>query len=186
MKEDYNDREFRYYIQNVRSELILNVCKLISAEVYVELGTRRFTNINCIAPHVNTVVGVDMNDKWYNKELAHDSVEFYHMSTDDFLDVCRVKYPAIDVLFVDADHTHEQSYVDFCNYKELVKDHGIIFLHDTFPPAKGFLTEGQCGNVWETAVKIKEEHTDECELCTIPGGFGLSVIRMNRGEQLKI
>jgi hypothetical protein len=182
MKEDYDNKEFRHYVQQARAEFILNICKLTATNVYVELGTRRFTNINIIAPYIDTVVGVDMLNKWYNQKLAHKTIKFYHMSTDEFLPICKEKYPKIDVLFIDADHSHKQSYIDFCNYKDLVKDQGIILLHDTFPPAKKYFSTGYCNDVWKTAKKIKEEHSDECEICTIPGGFGIGVIRMHRGK----
>ena len=158
---------------------------MTGSEIYIELGTRTFGQINRINEYVKRCIAVDIEDKWYKKGLCDVGIEFYHMSTDAFYADWKKHSTKVDLIFIDALHTHEQSYKDFCNFKEFIRDDGIILLHDTYPPSKRFTSKDNCNDVWKTPVLIKENHKNECEMCTIPGSFGITIIRMNRGKQMK-
>jgi predicted O-methyltransferase YrrM len=88
------------------------------------------------------------------------------------------------MIFIDADHSYKSSYYDFLNYKDLVRNDGIILLHDTCPGNEDMTKPSSCHDTWKTAVMIKENHKDECEIVTIPDGCGVSIVRMNRGKHL--
>ncbi|RLD66323.1 MAG: hypothetical protein DRI84_05050 [Bacteroidetes bacterium] len=187
MITNYSNKEYRLYTTKAIKQIMCNIARAINAQVYVELGLRRFNTINLLVDVVPRCIGIDVLDKWYKQGLCDKRVEFYNMTTDEFYKYYNenINVP-IDLLFIDAKHTYAQSYKDFLNYKNLVSDNGIILLHDSFPPTcKYSNSDGDmCGEVWKTAIKIKESHSKECELCTIPGGFGLSIIRMNHGRQV--
>jgi len=160
-----------------RYDLIKNLAIMTEAKIYVELGTRGFAQINRIAPYVDRAIGIDieLRDNW--KEKMDKRVEFYQMSTDKYIEGIGLRIPWIDMLFIDANHSYEQSYKDFLNYQSHVKPNGIIVLHDSYPPGSKYCVPQYCGDVWKTAWKIRTEWKTEFEIVTIPGSFGVSVIR---------
>jgi hypothetical protein len=160
-----------------RYELIKNIAIMSEVKVYVELGTRRFNQINKIVPYVERAIGIDilLNDSW--KENMDERVEFYQMATDKYIEGLGLKIPWIDMLFIDADHSYVQSYEDFINYHPHVKPNGLILLHDSYPPDQAYINPSYCGEVYKTAWRIRTEWSKEFEICTIPGSFGVSVIR---------
>jgi len=163
--------------EEARYELIKNAVIMSGTKVYVELGTRRFEQINRIAPHVERAIGVDILDKW--NHLANKDIEIYNLSTNGFFMVWKTHFhtPLIDSLFIDACHTFEQSMKDFKNFSPFVKDNGLIFLHDSCPPEEKYLNDSWCGGVWKVAEWIRNECNDCFEIVTIPGSFGVSIIR---------
>ncbi len=168
-------------IEEARYELIKSAVIMSGTKVYVELGTRRFEQINRIAPYVDRAIGVDILDKW--KHLKNPDVEFYHMSTNKFHE-CLIWWenhgtPVIDSLFIDADHSFSQSTEDFEHFFPFVKDNGLIFLHDTYPSEEKYLTESTCGGVWKLAKSIRFSgiYSNRFEIVTVPGSFGVSIIR---------
>jgi len=165
------------FTEIARYELIKNIAIMTETNTYVELGTRGFEQINRIVPYVKRAIGVDkvLNDSW--KEKMDSRIEFYLMSTDEYIEGMGMKIPWIDTLFIDADHSHEQSYKDFVNYHPHVVPNGIILLHDSYPPEQKYISPSYCGGVYQTAWKIRTEWKEEFEICTIPGSFGVSVIR---------
>jgi hypothetical protein len=167
-------------IEEARYELIKNAVIMSGTKVYVELGTRRFEQINRIAPYVDRAIGVDILDKW--KHLKNSGIEFYHMSTDEFRFVWSDKdnvdnITLIDALFIDANHSYKQSLQDFENFSPFVKLNGLIFLHDSYPPEEKYLDDKWCGGVWKTAKMIRWAYRKKFEIVTIPGNFGVSIIR---------
>ena len=155
-----------------RYELIKNIVIMSETKLYVELGAKAFAQINRIAPYVHRAIGVDKLDKW--SHLKDPKVEFYHMSTDEFYGEWKEE---IDTLFIDANHSYEAVMADFENFFGLVKPNGLIILHDSYPPEEKYRADGWCGGVWKVAWKIRTEWNDHCEIVTIPGSFGVSIIR---------
>jgi cephalosporin hydroxylase len=99
------------------------------------------------------------------------------MSTDDLaLRWADSKQP-IDLLYIDADHSYEQSMIDFMNFSQWVVPNGLILMHDTVPLSVEHEQEKFSGNVWRTMKEIKRKFPEEYELGTIPSLSGLSIIR---------
>ena len=165
------------FTEIARYELIKNIAIMTETNTYVELGTRGFEQINRIVSYVERAIGVDLilRDRW--KENMDDRVEFYQMATDKYIEGLGFKIPWIDMLFIDADHSYVQSYTDFINFHPHVKPNGIIILHDSYPPEQKYISSSYCGEVYKTAWRIRTEWKEEFEICTIPGSFGVSVIR---------
>jgi len=159
--------------------LMTSLAQMINVNVYIELGVRNGQTINEMVKYTKRCIGVDIDNGYahtYDK-----NIEFYHMSTNDFIQQWT---GSIDLLFIDADHNHKSSYEDFLNYKNYITDNGIIILHDTCPCNERMTQKNYCHDTWKTAIKIKENHNDECEIMTIPDDCGLSLVRMHRGKHL--
>ena len=99
------------------------------------------------------------------------------MSTDE-LAAQWVQHPIpIDLLYIDADHSHQQSLADFETFSQYVVPNGLVLMHDTFPLFQEHEQLGYSGTVWKTAQFIKEHYRDEFEIMTIPYLCGVSLLR---------
>lgn len=89
----------------------------------------------------------------------------------------------IDLLFIDADHSHEQSMKDFQNFSKFVKPNGgIVLMHDTVPQRDEDESLSASGTVWRTAKSIKDHSRDQFEVSTFPHLNGITLIR-KRGSK---
>lgn len=87
------------------------------------------------------------------------------------------------MVFIDACHSHEQSYKDFLNVVPYVEENGLIFMHDTFPRTKEHTNLGVCGEVYKTATKIRQDPT--YEIITVPVFPGMSIVKKITSVTLK-
>lgn len=83
----------------------------------------------------------------------------------------------LDMVFIDADHTHEQSLADFINIAPHVRPGGSIAMHDTYPRNKAYTAPDKCGGVYKTAWHIRQHMAGEFEIATLPFYNGVSIIR---------
>jgi predicted O-methyltransferase YrrM len=113
------------------------------------------------------------------KPLKHfgDIVQTYLMSTDDLATRWAEYKIPIDLIYIDADHSHEQSLKDFENFATYLKPNGLILMHDTFPLSEGHEQLHLSGTVYKTAEHIKKEYSDEFEIMTVPHLCGVSLVR---------
>ncbi len=88
----------------------------------------------------------------------------------------------IDLLYIDADHSHEQSLADFVSFAPFVVPNGIVIMHDTFPRKEADEDPHASGTVWKTAQYIKAHFCAEYECMTIPRLSGVTLLR-KRGER---
>ena len=105
------------------------------------------------------------------------------MTTDEFYEQNKNKL-VIDFLFIDADHNYEQALKDFINYSKIVKDNGIIILHDTYPENESHLLLAKCGTAYKVARYIRQNCGRDYEIMTIPVFPGMSLIRKSYKQLL--
>lgn len=160
-------------------EIILLLAKWIKPQVYLEFGIRsghvfhemikKFPNTRCI--------GVDLCVN--NKNLG----ETYEMSTDDFSKKILPQLNClIDLCFIDADHSHEQSYKDFINIFDYVAEDGLVIFHDTYPINEMYTQSDWCNDAYKTPWKIRHELFKFCELVTLPIQPGLTILRKSNRQ----
>lgn len=139
---------------------------------YIEYGVREGNTMNYLAPNVNHVYAIDLNDT----NICHDNISFYKMYTDQFSELL----PTINYnfAFIDADHSHGSSLRDFENIYKHIKVGGYIFLHDTYPCDVSFLSKMACGDCYKTPIEIKKKYP-LIEILTLPLNPGVTVIRKN-------
>ena len=101
----------------------------IRPENYLELGVREGSTFRTVSKHCTKAIGVDISPLPFP---LSDNMEYYSTTTDDFFNTLdpEIKF---DVVFIDADHSHEQTLKDFLNVKDRVIEDGFIFFHDTYP-----------------------------------------------------
>jgi len=150
--------------------------------IYAEFGIRNGDTFNLVAPLFEKAYAVDHVDCL--TPIQHNAnLIWFHGSTTEFIN--NLSDEKFDLVFIDADHSYEQSMKDFAGVFPFVKDNGIIVLHDSYPPNEAHTGEGSaCGDVWKTAWEIRTQWKNVCEIVTIPAEFGFSIIRKAEGQLL--
>ena len=150
-------------------------------ENYLELGVRDGSNFMRVAKHCTNAIGVDVVPPSF--PLA-SNMTYNTTTTDEYfknLD-SEVKF---DVVFIDADHSYEQSLKDFMNVKDRVIEDGFIFFHDTYPYDAVMFDPNLCNDVYKTALYIKQNLIDEFEIMTLPFNPGVTIVKkISRNKQL--
>jgi predicted O-methyltransferase YrrM len=103
-------------------------------------------------------------------------VHLHAMSTDDLAAYWATEAHAIDLLYIDAAHSHEQSLIDFKHFSQWLKPDGLILMHDTFPRSESDEALCASGSVWKTVQYIKAHYLGEYEVMTIPHLAGISLL----------
>jgi len=145
---------------------------------YLELGVFRGRTFNRVAPYAKNAYAVDMKKVFY-KYIAHnENLVWYRCTTDEFFEQLD-ENTMFDLVFIDANHSRENSMRDFKNSFKHLNGNGIILLHDTYPPDESQITDGinGCGTAYQTALEIKQEWGEVCEITTLPFWFGISIVR---------
>ena len=150
-------------------------------ENYLELGVRDGSNFITVAKHCANAIGVDIVPAAFPLQ---GNMSYHTMSTDEYFKNLDSNV-MFDAVFIDADHSHEQSLRDFMNVKDRVIEDGFIFFHDTYPYDPIMFNPGLCNDVYKTALYIKENLIDEFEIMTLPFNPGVTIVKkMSRKKQL--
>lgn len=99
------------------------------------------------------------------------------MTTDELAARWAERSTPIDLLYIDADHSHKQSLADFEQFAPYVAPDGLVLMHDTFPLTESHEQLQYSGTVWKTATYIKQHYREEFELMTMPFLCGISLLR---------
>lgn len=158
-------------------ELIEYLVRLFKPNRFLELGVQFGELSKRIIPLVNFYVGVDMvkNSNIEYLENTFSNFNFYKGTTNLFFE----NYPKqiYDMVFIDADHSHKQSYEDFLNVKDMLPNDGIIVFHDTYPVSVKWTNFDLSGDCYKTSEIIRSKHNNEFEIFTFPINPGLSIAR---------
>jgi predicted O-methyltransferase YrrM len=140
---------------------------------YLELGVRTGESFVEVAPYCTEAIAVDSAPLQFN--LPPNAV-YHQMLTDDYFKSIEGQSLKFDMVFIDADHTFEQSYIDFLNVKDLVVEDGFVFFHDTYP-VKELAIPALCSSVYKTAIAVRENFGHEWEIVTLPFNPGLTIAK---------
>lgn len=117
-----------------------NHAAALNPKVVVEIGTKEggnFKILSTLLPKDGVAVGIDQR-KDLPWKMNDSECEVHYISRDSH-DVKTVELlkgilngAKIDVLFIDGDHSTKGMLQDFEDYSELVRDGGIIAVHDIY------------------------------------------------------
>jgi hypothetical protein len=157
----------------------------LKPENYLELGVRDGKNFISVSEFCEHTIAVDIiPQKFSSDTIKSKSFEYHTKKTDDYF-INLDKNIKFDCVFIDADHSHGQSLKDFLNVKDFVVEDGFIFFHDTYPYDESFFSPLACGDVYKTALYIKENLIDDFEIVTLPFNPGLTIVKkIKRSKQL--
>jgi len=146
----------------------------IRPERYLELGVRDGKCFIPVSKCCNEAIAVDAAPRPFNLEA---NMQYHQMYTDEYFNSIKDLNLKFDMVFIDADHSHRQSYLDFMNVKDLVVPDGFVFFHDTYPYSEELTQEHFCNDCYKTPIKIKELHSNEFELVTLPFNPGVTICK---------
>jgi predicted O-methyltransferase YrrM len=113
-----------------------NLVKHLKPQQSFEIGTRRGTSAFCLADgyHEGRVLTLDV-DVSCAEEVGRLSAEhgIHNLSAmigDSSMVMSEIPKD-LDLLFIDGDHTYASSYRDYINYREHLRDGGLIVFDDT-------------------------------------------------------
>jgi hypothetical protein len=146
---------------------------------YLELGIQRGNCFNMVAPMAKEAYAVDILDSYELIKHNRNTIWFQGKSEDFLKQYSNIKF---DLVFIDADHSHEASLLDFQMVLPLVSQNGLILLHDTYPPSVEYTSLSYCGEAYKTADYIRKNY-QQVECMTFPFYYGITVVR-NLDHQL--
>lgn len=163
-------------------EIIEFFVRLIKPKNFLELGVQYG---ECTKKIINLIpdeyIGVDINktkniDYFINK---NKNFNFFNMSTDEYFEklINENNKLKLDMVFIDACHTHESTYKDFLNVKDYINEDGFIFFHDCYPYSKEWTKPNLCGDGYKTSELIRLKHNNNFEILTLPVNPGISIAR---------
>lgn len=161
---------------NWHENFIVHLGSVLKPRVYVELGLYHCELFNRMEPFVQRMIGVDLVPESGAYMIKNPKAEFKCMSTSDFAKELKSNPIAIDLLFIDADHSKEWVKQDFLGFFPFVSDQGVILVHDVYPKDKQFTELGYCGDGYQAIFELSKQK-DEYEMMTIPVHPGLTLCR---------
>jgi cephalosporin hydroxylase len=162
-----------------------------SPRVICEIGTASGGHLYMLSrslPSVSTLIGVDLQVKHRSllRLLIPSRVDLHlidgNSASAAVSDAVRqaVSDRGIDVLFIDGDHSYSGVRSDYLNYRQLVRDGGIIAFHDIVPDHRtrlGCQTGAWTGDVPLFWSRLKP-HARTVEFVANPtqDGYGIGVL----------
>ena len=149
-----------------RTDLLNFIASEIGAKSYLEIGIFDAKNFDSI--NIEDKLGIDPNVE------REDVIK---ITSDDFFKIEDKKF---DLIFIDGDHSHEQSLVDLQNSINQLNEGGVIVMHDAFPTharlvgkRKGHNSEW-CGDVYQTVMWARQQ--DYLSVITWREDYGCAII----------
>ena len=145
-----------------RTEIINEYLDMLGNEFYLEIGTANGNNF--VLVNAKHKVGCDVR--------ARDLNGIIPMSSNDFFRFWP-KTIKFDVIFIDGDHSYEQSLKDLIGAVQILNPDGAIVLHDCLPNKVEETGETKddkspwYGNVYKTLIWARQRlhtvcHEDDC------------------------
>jgi hypothetical protein len=147
---------------------------------YLELGIAKAHCINRVGTHFKNVVAVDINKESLDQVSCCSSIVpllfSYEGTTDDFFE----SYDGMkfDLIFIDANHDYKNVNKDFYNSLKVLKEEGIIILHDTFAPDKE--SASHCKDAWKIQHYLVVNNVtcvSNLQFINLPFYYGLTLVK---------
>lgn len=161
---------------NWHEDFIVHLAGIIRPKVYVELGLFQCALFNRMIPFTEQLIGVDIRAEAGNYMQQSPNARFFKGTTQEFAREIEANPLRIDMLFIDADHSHAAVIQDFRAFFPFVAPHGLILLHDTHPGNEQMMQPEWCGTAYLAAGELLKD-TGSYELMTIPVSPGLTICR---------
>jgi len=127
-----------------RTDVINYLIEEYGFKSYLEIGTQtKSQNFDKIQCDVKYCVDSD----------AKSEADFI-MTSDEYFDQCNDTF---DLIFIDGDHSENQSMKDFQNACGCLNSNGVIVMHDTLPDNEDYTKPEWCGEVYKTALELSSE-----------------------------
>ncbi len=165
--------DYDWHKKSSRFDIINKIIKKKKFESYLEIGCQSDVNFSKII--IKNKIGVDPQ-----------SGGTHRMTSDDFF---KQNKSIFDLIFIDGLHVYEQVLKDIENSLKVLKDNGVILIHDCLPAKIWHQTIPQThsswnGDVWKSIVKSRTRK--DIDTYTIEADQGLGLILKRKNKDLLI
>jgi hypothetical protein len=183
-----------------RIDVIQKIIDRKRAHTYLEIGVDGGTSFFPIKARQK--IAVDPNFKfsklrrikWVFRNFYNLVAKYYEITSDSYF--ADVKPCCLDVVFIDGQHTYQQSLKDVRNSLNHLNEGGVIIMHDCSPLHKAAAypadsidhaaslnlpgwTGEWCGDVWKTICYLRS-HRKDLKIFVLNCDCGLGIV--TRGE----
>lgn len=148
-----------------RYEILNSLIKKNNYKKYLEIGTQYG---NCF-----TQIDLPRSSKYCVDLYKNFDDLDEEISSDDFFKKCEETY---DIIFIDGDHSYEQSLKDVLNALEVLNEGGVIVCHDCYPENIQETALDCKGTVYGTILNLRMSRSD-LEVYVINSDCGVGVIK---------
>jgi len=159
------------------TEILALLAGALDATNYLEIGVRNPADNLELIPAKNRI-GVDPR---IGASMG-ETDKLLRMTSDEFFAGRKKTDAPFDLVFIDGDHSHEQSLADLNNALHHLAPGGVIVMHDTLPataeaatPTKPNNSRPWNGQVYKTALKARKMKS--VVVVTIDTDHGCTLIR---------
>ena len=187
----------------IRTEVIQLILNTKKQPSYLEIGVKRGENFFPIKAANKTAVDPSfdisfrMKLKWLYKNPSNLVAHYHEVTSDEYFTGPGAANK--DVVFIDGLHTYEQSLKDVLNSLDILKDGGVIVMHDCNPPHKAAAypaitkeeaidanlsgwTGEWCGDVWKTIYLLRGTRMD-ISAFVLDCDYGLGIVKKGSNKE---
>lgn len=168
-----------------RTHIINQLIAENNLKSYLEVGVSNpYTNFLDIKCPRKVSVDPCMECEYYTPESIDQFKRYidFQTTSDEFFALNKEKF---DIIFLDGDHSYEQSLKDLNNALKIVRTGGFVILHDAIPVSyestqiEAFEKKQYYnGEVWKTVVSaLRSTAAPKLQIGTFPYDFGVCVIK---------
>lgn len=169
-------REGKYHI-----DFIVHLAQIMQPMSYLEVGIFQSGLFNKMIPFAEQCTAVDIDPNLKKYINPSQKVTFFGIPSKDFWNLARANEFEYDFIFVDGDHSKEAVEADFLGALSVLRNDGILLLHDTYPMDVSATSSERCGDGFKAIWKLGKQQRDY-ELMTIPVHPGLTIVRKRNGQ----
>lgn len=171
---------------------------------YLEIGVQSGKNFFSIKAGDKTAVDPQFafplkeRIRWVFKNYSNLAARYYEITSDRYFEIINSS-KKMDVIFIDGLHTYDQSLRDVINSLSILKENGVIVMHDCNPPHKTAAYPSQsieeaaaanlsswtnewCGDVWKTICFLRSTRKD-LRVFVLDTDYGLGIITRGDAEE---
>lgn len=190
----------------LRTDVIQMFLDLKENSSYLEIGVKDGDNFFPLKASSKTAVDpkfvftLKSRFRWMYKNHSNLTARYFEITSDQYFEKPEVKIKKMDVVFIDGLHTYQQSLRDVLNSLTILKDNGVIIMHDCNPPhaAAAYPSESPataalaglsgwngewCGDVWKTICYLRSTRAD-LRSFVLDTDYGLGIITKGDADEM--
>lgn len=188
----------------LRTDVIQALLNAKKKPAYLEIGVEHGQNFFSIKAGSKTAVDPEFafsfkeKLRWMYKNPSNLNARYYEATSDGYFETSAGS-KGMDVVFIDGLHTYQQSLKDVLNSLRILKDNGIIVMHDCNPPHKAAAFPSQtkegaaksnipgwtgewCGDVWKTICLLRGTRKD-LRAFVLDTDYGLGIVTKGNADE---
>lgn len=188
----------------LRTDVIQAILNKKKNPAYLEIGVQSGRNFFSVKAGDKTAVDPKFifsfkeRLRWIFKNPSNLTARYYEVTSDGYFETIGASKRK-DVVFIDGLHTYGQSLRDVLNTLTILKENGIIVMHDCNPPHRTAAYPSQsieeaaaanptswtnewCGDVWKTICFLRGTRKD-LRVFVLDTDYGLGIVARGNAEE---